>query len=47
MRAAARDSAPCRTGAEPPPCHQAIQSKKEVLTFNRDLTSETLRLGET
>ena len=25
-------------GAEPPPCHQAIQSKKEVLTFNRDLT---------
>ena len=60
MRAAARDSAPCRTGrglaasrrpfgdarspvrhgagAEPPPCHQAIQSKKEVLTFNRDLT---------
>ena len=61
MRAAARDSAPCRTGrglaasrrpfgdarspvrhgagAEPPPCHQAIQSKKEVLTFNRDLTA--------
>ena len=60
MRAAARDSAPCRTGrglaasrrpfgdarspvrhgagAEHPPCHQAIQSKKEVLTFNRDLT---------
>ena len=60
MRAAARDSAPCRTGrglaasrrpfgdarspvrhgagAEPPPCHQAKQSKKEVLTFNRDLT---------
>ena len=30
-------------GAEPPPCHQAIQSKKEVLTFNRDWTSETLR----
>ena len=34
-------------GAEPPPCHQAKQSKKEVLTFNRDLTSETLRPGET
>ena len=29
-----------RHGAEvePPPRHQAIQSKKEVLTFNRDLT---------
>ena len=26
-------------GVEPPPCHQAIQSKKEVLTFNRDLTT--------
>ena len=25
-------------GVEPPPRHQAIQSKKEVLTFNRDLT---------
>ena len=33
---------PVRHGAEaePPPCHQAILSKKEVLTFNRDLTSQ-------
>ena len=36
-----------RHGAEvePPPRHQAIQSKKEVLTFNRDLTSRARAIG--